>query len=180
MDALQGKRVDWRGFFSSCRSTVEWPAVSFLPQLLSAHPDARVILTLRDPEAWFESANATIFEGLELSAYNPDPARREQGDLARRVILGGVFSGRHRESEYAIRVYRQHIDRVVKLVPTERLLRYRVADGWGPLCQFLGAPEPEQSFPWLNERAEFMATGPEWARAIKWKRASDRKNGLST
>ncbi len=177
VDALQGKSVDWRGFFSLYSSTVEWPAASFLPQLLQAFPDARVILTLRDAEAWFESANATIFEGLELSAFNPDPAKHEQGDLARRLILDGVFSGRQREKEFALQVYRRHIARVSRAGPCRAAADYQVADGWRPLCRFLGAPEPEKAFPRLNERAEFLSTEPEWAREIKRKRANDVRKG---
>ena len=37
---------------------------------------------------------------------------------------------------------------------SEDLLVYDVAggDGWGPLCEFLGTPIPDQSFPASNER----------------------------
>lgn len=172
MDALEGKEVDWRAFFRPYRSTVEWPAVSFLPQILVAFPQARVILTLRDAEDWYESAHATIFDGLELSQFNPEPIARERSHLARRLILDGVFSGRHRDREHAIAVYRQHQEQVMAMVPPARLLRYRIAEGWGPLCAFLGVEEPEASFYWRNERSQFMSTEPAWAQEIR-KRSTD-------
>jgi hypothetical protein len=51
--------------------------------------------------------------------------------------------------------------------PADRLLTYRVADGWAPLCEFLGAPIPEQPFPHDNSSAEFRrTTGPHFARLV--------------
>lgn len=172
MDALDGRKVDWRAFFRPYRSTVEWPAVSFLPQLLEAFPQARVILTLRDPESWYESASATIFDGLELSHFNPDPAARERSAMAGRLILDGVFSGRHRDREHAIAVYQRHQEQVMAMVPPDRLLRYRIAEGWGPLCAFLDVEEPDAGFFRRNERSEFMSTEPAWAKEIR-KRSTD-------
>ena len=72
MNAIDGKTIDWPVFFQSYKSTVEWPVVAFLPQILREFPKAKVILTHRNPEEWFETANATIFEALELSAYNEE------------------------------------------------------------------------------------------------------------
>lgn len=176
MAALDGAQIDWRAFFEPYRSTVEWPAVSFLPHILPFFPQAKVILTLRDSDEWFESANASIFDGLEMSAYNPDPRYRERGSLSRRLILEGVFSGRQREREHAIAVYEQHIADVIEIVPAERLLRYHVREGWRPLCEFLGVGVPSESFPYRNKRAEFVSTEPEWAKEI---RSSRSENGDS-
>jgi hypothetical protein len=43
---------------------------------------------------------------------------------------------------------------VKRHVPPERLLIYEVGQGWGPLCAFLGVPEPDEPFPRLNDAAE--------------------------
>jgi hypothetical protein len=40
-------------------------------------------------------------------------------------------------------------------VPADRLLVYQVSEGWGPLCEFLGVPAPDEEFPRLNESASF-------------------------
>ncbi len=50
-------------------------------------------------------------------------------------------------------VYRAHIARVRQTVPAERLLVYRVSEGWQPLARFLGAPVPRAPFPRLNDTA---------------------------
>ncbi|MGD8753801.1 MAG: sulfotransferase [Anaerolineales bacterium] len=61
---------------------------------------------------------------------------------------------------------RRIIDTVIQLVPPNRLLRYRIRAGWEPLCRFLGAPEPDEPFPRRNQRAEFLASAPEWAKRL--------------
>ena len=81
--AIDGKTADWDMLFASYRSAVEWPAVSFLPEITRHYSEARAVLTLRDPESWYESASATIFDGLELSAHNPDPIKRERSRMSK-------------------------------------------------------------------------------------------------
>ena len=172
-DAIDGKGVDWDLLFSGYNSTVEWPSVSFLPQSVKHYPEAKVILTQRDPEAWYESASATIFEGLELSQYNPDPDDTGHGAMVRRLILAGMFSGRYWEKDHAIAVYKQHIRDVIELVPSYRLLQYRVADGWQKLCDFLGKPVPDEPFPRVNQCSSFLSEAPEWAKTIRRQRKKD-------
>ena len=166
-DAMNGRSVDWNFLFADYRSAVEWPAVAFLPELTSHFPDAKVILTLRNPESWFESANATMFYGLELSAHNPDPIKRERGSMARRLILERTFDGKYRDKDHAIQIYKKHILNVVKLTPSNRLLQFNVKEGWEPLCAFLDRSTPDEPFPRLNERTEFLASAPEWTKKIK-------------
>ena len=58
--AIDEKEVDWQDLFKEYQSAVDWPTVSFLPELLHEYPHAKVVLTLRDPEQWFETASNTI------------------------------------------------------------------------------------------------------------------------
>lgn len=165
--AIDGKSVDWNRLFRAYKSTVEWPGAFFYRELVQHFANAKVILTLREPEAWYRSTSKTIFEGLELSAHNPDPLKRERSSLNCRLILERTFEGRYHDKEFAINVYRKHIQQVLETVPSEKLLQFDVRDGWESLCEFLQKPIPQESFPWLNERTEFMASEPEWARKIK-------------
>ena len=48
--ASEGKPVDWEGLFGGYRATTDWPACSFYRELMQRYPDARVILTVRDPD----------------------------------------------------------------------------------------------------------------------------------
>jgi hypothetical protein len=166
-DALDDKPVDWHTLFANYRSAVEWPTITFLPQIVSHFSQAKIILTTRDPDSWFESANTTIFEGLELSAQNPDPNKRQQSAMKRRLILEHTFANRYREKAYAQDVMRQHNEQVMALVPPKRLLVYKVTEGWEPLCDFLGKPIPTEPFPYTNKRAEFQNSAPDWAKKLR-------------
>ena len=46
---------------------------------------------------------------------------------------------------------------MIAAIPKERLLVYEVAQGWEPLCAFLGLPEPATPFPHVNTRSDFEA-----------------------
>ena len=39
----------------------------------------------------------------------------------------------------------------------DHLLVWQPSDGWGPLCEALGCPVPDEPFPRLNDSAEFRA-----------------------
>ncbi|MFI6762809.1 sulfotransferase [Micromonospora sp. NPDC050417] len=54
-----------------------------------------------------------------------------------------------------MRVYTDHIAEVRATMPADRLLVFDVAQGWAPLCEFLGVAVPEQPFPLLNTSAAF-------------------------
>lgn len=53
--------------------------------------------------------------------------------------------------EKARRAYRDHYALVRRVTPRGRLLEYQLADGWGPLCDFLGKPVPDVPFPRVND-----------------------------
>lgn len=52
---------DWINFFKSYKSAVDWPTSAFFPQIHNAFKTSKVILTIRDPKEWYESAKSTIF-----------------------------------------------------------------------------------------------------------------------
>jgi Sulfotransferase domain len=68
----------------------------------------------------------------------------------------GTFRGRFGDREYAMRVFTEHNEEVRRTVPADRLLEYRVGEGWEPLCAFLGVSVPDAEFPRLNDAAAFQ------------------------
>jgi hypothetical protein len=73
------------------------------------------------------------------------------------IIWDGTFHGRFENKEYAIDIYQRHIAEVKRATPPDRLLVYRVQEGWEPLCRFLDVPVPQgQAFPHLNDSAQFQ------------------------
>ena len=163
--AARGESVDWRRLLEGYRSALDWPAASFYGELMEAHPEAKVILTVRDPEDWYESTRNTIYGAPRTAYASPflhllrlfEPRTRRVARLTEGVIWEGTFSGRFGERDYAIDRFERHIAEVKDRVPPERLLVYSVKQGWGPLCEFLGVEVPVGiPFPHLNDTKSFL------------------------
>lgn len=56
------------------------------------------------------------------------------------------------DRDKAIARYRAYIEEVQAAVPPDKLLLFKVTEGWSPLCRFLEVPEPDEPFPNLNDR----------------------------
>jgi hypothetical protein len=152
--AAEGEAVDWEEVFAGYRATVDWPACAFYRELADRYPEAKVILTWRDPERWYRSASQTIFQALQL----PLPRggmTLEQARMARRVLFEQSFGGRIDDRDHVIAVFTRHAEEVKRTIPPERLLVYEVAEGWEPLCRFLEVPMPDEPFPQVNSTDEF-------------------------
>jgi len=52
--------LDWEDVFAGYRSSCDAPSAFVYRELAERYPDAKVILTTRDPESWWRSASATI------------------------------------------------------------------------------------------------------------------------
>jgi hypothetical protein len=156
-DLARGRDVDVPTLLSEFQSCVDFPACLHYQQLLDRYPDAKVIHTIRDPNDWYESTLATSYRAgrvYPLITRSLVPRVGRWTRMQDRIIWQGVFDRRFAtDREAAIRRFEMHTEAVISRVPADQLLLYRVADGWGPLCEFLGVPIPEEPFPHLNERA---------------------------
>ena len=165
-----GTRHDWEQVFSKYTAALDNPACCVWRELLSAYPDARVVLTLhpKGAEAWYDSTVDTIyftetmwqFKVLEVTT----PFGRKFGDMARKLIWQRSHKGTMNDRGKAIAHYNRHIEDVKATVPADRLLVFSVDQGWGPLCEFLGVPAPESEFPNVNDRAVIKKTVREITR----------------
>jgi Sulfotransferase domain len=169
--AARGKSVDWEGLFSGYQATVDWPGCSFYRELIEKYPEAKVILSVRDPERWYDSARQTIyyvrnaFPGWVTLFV---PRFRGFRRMLDRIIWIGMFQGRFEDRSFAIDAFNRHNEQVRRDVPADRLLIYDVREGWGPLCAFLGVPVPEgKPFPHLNDATEFRARIQRAARVMR-------------
>lgn len=156
LDYADTGRVDWDALFADFGSGVDYPVCCAWQQLAAHFPDARVVLTVRDPARWWESTNSTIY-GFQ-SAFAPwfqraVPAAGRFVEMVDRLVWDGVFDGRFTDRDHAIEVFNQHVHHVRSACAPERLLVFDVADGWDPLCAFLDVPVPDHPFPHLNDAA---------------------------
>ena len=166
----RGEASDWRPMLQGYASTVDWPTTYVWKELAAANPQAKIILTLRDPDAWYASAAATIFarmiefETLRAEALRSDPAaideaRRRHMEMINTLIVENTFGG-SLDKDNAIAVFNAHNEEVRRSVPREKLLVYEFGDGWEPLCAFLDMPVPSAPYPKVNTTEDFASHFP--------------------
>ena len=160
--AAEGTLPDWAHLFAGYKATVDWPGCTFYESLLQAHPAARVLLTVRDSGRWYESVASTIYPASRgalrgaAPGAGPPPDMVAIGRMIEALIWQRTFDGRFDDRDYAIAVFERHNREVQDRVPGDRLLVFDVAQGWDPLCRFLGVEVPaDQPFPHLNDRISF-------------------------
>jgi hypothetical protein len=127
-----------------------------------------VLLSLREPERWYESTRQTIYKISKISTGSPfsrlgfallsrlvfDSFKTGQAPMAKEIIFQGTFDGKFEDKDHAIGVFDRYNEEVQRRVPQEQLLVYEVKQGWSPLCEFLSVEEPDKPFPHLNDAAE--------------------------
>ena len=153
--AARGEEIDWQALLSPYKAAIGWPTCHFWRQLMDAFPAAKIILTVRDPDAWWRSFSKTV--ALDYAKPPPDnPGLRRWYDMVEEIIARQTFGGRPNDRETAIAAFHTHISEVIETVPEERLLVFGVQEGWGPLCRFLDHAVPATPFPSTNSVQEFL------------------------
>jgi hypothetical protein len=151
--AAAAGKPDWDTIYAGYHSTVDWPTACFFRQLHAHYPAAKFILTERDPERWADSFGATIYMLLAGKDEAP-PEMRDWLDMAGDVIAKTGFPpGLDRDGLRD--AFIAHNQAVRAAIPAGQLLVFEVKQGWEPLCEFLGAPVPDEDFPRTNDRGEF-------------------------
>lgn len=154
--AAEGEPIEWDDVFGDYRATVDWPGCYFYAELAERYPDAKVILSKRDPERWYESMSETILKSMAQMGFEegqPVPMDHPMrfGGL---IISQGTFNFDY-SRDNVIAAFERHLATVRATVAPERLLEFESSQGWEPLCAFLGVPVPETPFPRTNSRDEF-------------------------
>jgi Sulfotransferase domain len=166
-NALAGQ-AEWDKIFDGFNSAVDYPAAFFHRELLAAYPDAKVVLSVRDGQAWARSMHDTIW-GLQydegsiarhlMSARRCiDPAMRAYTDLMTTMLNMADLFGQTPskwDEDVLVAGMERHNAEVRAHVPARQLLEWSPADGWGPLCEFLERPVPAAPLPRVNDTAAF-------------------------
>ena len=153
--AARGEKVDWHHVFRGYRSQVDWPGARYWRELVDEFPDAKVILTVRDPDEWFDSVQATIVQFLAARGKHPSPHVNAIAEMGHQTVSVQVFDDRLSDRDYATRVFKRHNAKVQAEIPPDRLLTFELNGGWEPLCEFLGADVPAIQFPKTNSSKQF-------------------------
>jgi len=145
---------------------VDFTIFTWYKQLMEIYPDAKVLLTVRDPERWFASMTVlhTVFGTLIQQPYAGVMTAMGLGHFTKYSqevlmapnapgILGRVNRAMLSGKEEAVEVFNSHVAEVKAHVPANKLLVLDVRDGWAPLCEFLERPVPNIPFPNVNDTA---------------------------
>jgi len=166
---------DWRGYFgkNNYACGVDFPFSFYYKDIMKAYPEAKVVLSVRDPKTWWTSVYYSIWEIDKLFARHPfakwmvgqmDRRRPTTHDMHDGIALK-VPEGCHTSLKEAIeggpevseRFFNEWVEEVKRSVPADRLLIHSAKEGWPPLCEFLGLPVPDNSYPRVNDTAQIRA-----------------------
>ena len=154
---------DFDKFLGPYDAVAGWPASLFVDELVAAYPDAKVILTTRDPESWANSYFSTVIASFEqwkrwnwilplCRGRHRDFRVNVAEDTAAFVNYKADVSNR----DAAIKAYVARNEHIRHVVPKERLLELDGKLGYAPLCAFLGKEIPrekggnEEAYPHTN------------------------------
>jgi sulfotransferase family protein len=176
----------WDEIFDGFQSTVDAPGHHFYKELMGVYPDAKVLLSTRDPEKWRTSMEQTVW-----AVRNGGSTMRLLSDARGTVDPGWagfleMIDGLLWEGDGSLADCKDNADglpaamerwteEVKANVPADRLLVWDVTQGWEPLCEFLELPVPSDPFPNVNDSKEFverMADGA-LAKLQEWRNSGD-------
>ncbi|MBZ0327338.1 MAG: sulfotransferase family protein [Altibacter sp.] len=159
--------TNFDALFDGYVATVDFPGYPYYKVLLKKYPDAKVILTKRDFDAWYASTQKTIAKvGPETISSRPELAAKldtnqrlndtqECFKFFKNTYIRKQFDDQFDTRSVAEKVFHEHIQSVIDFVPQKQLLVYDVTEGWAPLCAFLSLDIPKTDFPHVNKGENF-------------------------
>lgn len=136
------------------------PACIFWEDLCRAYPDAKIILTTRDVDSWYISANATVFKFMRVPFFRfwHHMDSTVLGPLFRQSeLVWKIFCNNNYEEAVVKKAYLEHYDRIRAAIPKDRLLEFEIGkSGWKELCEFLEEPVPDTPWPNAYPTIEFQ------------------------
>lgn len=165
--AARGEAVDWDSLFTGFHSACDFPIILFIDELMKNYPDARYIHTTRNPDSWHKSFTDTIMKVSKPSPmqivkmtlrmpFSSEVRKRLRVFKYNGRMLNKMFGERIKTKEGMIEFFREYNEKMVKLIPKDKLLIYDIKSGWEPLCKFLNVAVPEIPFPVSNTTDEFV------------------------
>lgn len=145
------------GLLGHCSAVTDMPCHLFAAELMRFYPDAKIVLVERELESWYKSWSPFLDNAFNPAL--PMLSKLDPGWLGRIVGVGTSGTDKQVGSAKTLAAakarsreeYLKHYALVRSLAPKDRILEYRLGDGWGPLCEFLGKPVPDVPFPHLND-----------------------------
>jgi len=166
VSAETASKEEIQDFFCNRRysAVCDIPCLQYWRQISAAFPKARLVLTVREPTAWYRSVATTLL---------PLVGQIDRWSFLLRFmcwvlyqstfqikLLGILFSQLRskelQEETSAVRFYEQWNEEVISSVSPDNLLVFDVREGWDPLCKFLRLEPPDGNFPRLNDSSALV------------------------
>ncbi|CAK4029958.1 Hypothetical predicted protein [Lecanosticta acicola] len=162
-------KADFDKLLQHYDAVTDAPAVNFSEELIAAYPDAKVILTKRDPNKWLASILRSYHAVIESKVFRVaaamDPGFSMLEEVLR-LVLCHWTGGDWRNRDKLIEGYHAHNELIRDIVPPENLLEWAPEDGWEPICKFLEKPIPEEPFP-HSHKGDRVAEGLTMAARLR-------------
>jgi hypothetical protein len=165
-------RTFWDSVLGHYGAVCDVPAVAFSGDLIATYPEAKVVLVEREIEAWYKSFDEAViphvFSPVIWAVARIDPFFVRPLEKIHQHWARGWFRADSREEMRgnARGVFREHYEMVT---PKERLLVFKLSEGWGPLCEFLGKEVPDVEFLRVNDTDAMT----EKMRLVAWRGVKD-------
>ncbi|XP_002122455.3 uncharacterized protein LOC100184414 [Ciona intestinalis] len=168
----KGTIDDLKEMYKDVDACVDGPIFYYWEEILQAYPDVKIVLTLRDEDKWWKSLKQQVDNIKGSKMYRAmmilSPTGRRFDAFVQRLTMvefgsmldySRFFNSNVELNEMICRrTFRQSNSYIMQKAPKENLLVFRVSEGWGPLCKFLGVPIPDTPFPHKNARGGFLQT----------------------
>lgn len=144
---------DWQAFLAGYSATCDWPSAAFWPELAAAFPDAPIVLSVREPDSWWNSVSNTIYMHISDSftkAAGEDP----WADMIRALFTNRFSTDLH-DPDAMKQAFVAWNERLYADADPDRLVVWQPSDGWRPLCDALAVEVPDEAFPVTNTTSEF-------------------------
>ncbi|KAH9894704.1 hypothetical protein F4778DRAFT_287783 [Xylariomycetidae sp. FL2044] len=167
------KKLDWliADVLDGYVATMDCPAATLTPEIMSVYPDALVVATTRDPKSWWRSMEhmnsmmTTWYLPLIVLWLHKSQVYGIWRERFRQIMVWRYDQERIEQDTLA-----KHEAHLREVVPPEKLFWYQVSEGWEPLCKILDLPVPDVPFPHNNSKvdAQKIFRGYVVAGLISW------------
>ncbi|HJO93729.1 MAG TPA: sulfotransferase [Victivallales bacterium] len=151
LSVFEGNDIPFSQLLNNYDAILDLPGCLVIDKLINYYPNAKVILTIRNPEEWYNSIINTIYPTVYMPVHNNIPIF----EFIRKYFFDEFLKNSIKDKDKVIKVCEDYYNKVRDIVPRKNLLEYNVTEGWKPLCEFLGYDIPQEVFPYKNTKKDF-------------------------